>query len=662
MVWQMRIDLAGWSSNGLRSPDVEVNLTDSDGEPAQVALVQMPNGTGKTTTLELIKATLSNTAVNWSQEQVRSYRRRRDSRPEGQFKVRILVNGRPLTFELTLDFENGTTRYRTTNLGSGGIALGWTPPPDVHRFLSSQFLRLFIFDGEFADELFNAERSEADRAIDALCQLYLLDEVKAFAEEEWERRSKSGMPKTNVGLERYQKEHAKLEQRGAELRQMQSKAEKKIQELDDEVSKLEGRISDHLSKTKSTQENFIRASQSLSDAEASVSSATGAAMGSFRMPIAIHSEFARQLVLLKENLDRLRLPENTSTQFFEELVEEVECICGRPMTEGAKTEIAARANRYLDADDAGTINALKADIDKFTANDGDEPDHLRLSAQLSALGDACRAERHAKQLVRTLKQTLIDQGDEQLKTWEAELREKSEKYNELSTILSDICSDGDPDDDPIWSLKQLEKKKSEVSAKIAEITSTVVLRKQTDLLKKILAKATKIARTRIKAELVADANRRLKDILINDPLEIAQIDKSLRLADQEGASVGQTLSVGYTFLMSVLNRGNNNFPLVVDSPANPIDDDVRKNIGALIPQLCTQFVGFTINTERPGFVSALEAAAGEVSYFTMFRKTEGTQRLMGNLPSEGVTETETAVLIKGRDYFMRFGLQSEEEV
>ena len=47
------------------------------------------------------------------------------------------------------------------------------------------------------------------------------------------------------------------------------------------------------------------------------------------------------------------------------------------------------------------------------------------------------------------------------------------------------------------------------------------------------------------------------------------------------------------------------FPLVVDSPAGPIDEGVRRRIGRLLPELCTQFVGFTINTERAGFVDAL---------------------------------------------------------
>lgn len=657
----MRIDLAGWSSRGLRSPDVDVNLADADGTPAKVALIQMPNGTGKTTTLELIKATLSNTAGSWNPEKVRGFRRRLDTRTEGQFIVRLMINGRPLTFELTLDFENGAARYRTTNLGSGGIAAGWTPPPDVHRFLSPEFLRLFIFDGEFADELFDPARAEADRAIDALCQLYLLKDASDFAEAEWDRKSKAGGPKTDAGLQRYQADQTALLKREDELRRMESAAAREVQRLGKLITDLDAKINERLASMKSTQAEHAQALQSLNDSKRDVLAAAGSAMSAVRMPLAIHPEFGKRLIALKENLDHLRLPENTSAQFFEELVQEDECICGREMTAGARTEIAARAKRYLDADESGTINALKSDIDKFTTVDGEEPLDQRLAGQLRALGIARRAEHQADQLVRTLKQKLIDEGDDQLRAWQTELDESQTKYAELNGILGRIRGDGIPDEDPIWSLKQIEKKKTEVSAKIADITQTVTLRKQTDLLKGILKRAAELARAQIKQELIAEANQRLHGILVNDPLEIAQIERSLRLADQEGASVGQTLSVGYTFLMSVLNRGNNNFPLVVDSPANPIDADVRHNIGTLIPELCTQFIGFTINTERQGFVPALEQAAGAVKYLTLFRKTDGTKRLMAGLPGQGVTETETAVLIEDRDYFMNFGLRSEEE-
>lgn len=657
----MRIDLAGWSSHGLRTPDIDIDLLDGDGEPPKVALIQMPNGTGKTTTLNLIKATLSHSASSWTKEQVRQLRRRGDTGAEGRFTVKLLVNGRAMTIELILDFDKGTTRYRTTKIGSGGIEAGWQPSPEVHKFLSPEFLRLFIFDGEFADELFDPKQAEADRAIDALCQLYLLDDVSAFAEEEWERKSKDAGPKTDSGLQRYQSEHLALLKRREELSTLEKRAKKSVAEHSKACSDLEKQIDARMAGMKSVQDEYGKATHALSDAEGELKSLTADAMGAMRMPLALHEGFEQSLIELKENLDHLRLPENTSAQFFEELIAEAECICGREMTSGAKFEISARSKRYLDADESGTINAMKSDIDKFSSRQGDETLVDKLMVQLSTMGTASRKQQEAHQLVRTLKQKLIEEGDEQLKTWEEQLAENRGKLGEFRDLLASIEGDGSLDDNPIWSLKLIERKIKELSGKIAEITATVTLRKQTDLVQAILERAATLAQTQIKQELVEEANERLKGILINDPLEIDRIDRSLRLSGQDGASVGQTLSVGYTFLMSVLNRGNNNFPLVVDSPANPIDDDVRKNVGALIPTLCTQFIGFTINTERPGFVPALEKAAGSIKYLTMFRKTQGTARLLPDLPSSGVTHTDTAVLIEGRDYFMNFGLKSDEE-
>jgi ABC-type branched-subunit amino acid transport system ATPase component len=49
----MKIELFGWSSRGLRCPDVDVELT-LHGKVAPVSLIQMPNGTGKTTTLDCL--------------------------------------------------------------------------------------------------------------------------------------------------------------------------------------------------------------------------------------------------------------------------------------------------------------------------------------------------------------------------------------------------------------------------------------------------------------------------------------------------------------------------------------------------------------------------------------------------------------------------------
>ena len=97
----------------------------------EVALIQMPNGTGKTTTLQLLTATLTGQASAWDAARVRSFRQKGDSHPAGQFKATLLIDGKPLSIELTLDYDAGVARYKSTSPGSGGVVQRWNTPPAV---------------------------------------------------------------------------------------------------------------------------------------------------------------------------------------------------------------------------------------------------------------------------------------------------------------------------------------------------------------------------------------------------------------------------------------------------------------------------------------------------------------------------------------------------
>ncbi|RYE84531.1 MAG: hypothetical protein EOP19_11340, partial [Hyphomicrobiales bacterium] len=132
---------------------MDVSLLNADGKPARVALIQMPNGTGKTTTLELLRRTLTGQGDRWTPQEVRALRRPGEDNEDGSFKVTLLMDERPLTIEMTLDFEEGTVAYGTTWPGSGGLQRRYNPPPAILKFLTPAFLDLFIFDGEFADRL-----------------------------------------------------------------------------------------------------------------------------------------------------------------------------------------------------------------------------------------------------------------------------------------------------------------------------------------------------------------------------------------------------------------------------------------------------------------------------------------------------------------------------
>lgn len=658
----MRIDIAGWSTSGLRCPDVVIDLIGPAPSIPKVTLLQMPNGTGKTTTLEMLIATLSGVATSWDEKMVRSYRRKGDDRDLGTFVVSLLVDGRPLSIELVLDFELGTARYRTTNPGSGGVVQSWKPPPLVRRFLAKEFLGLFVFNGEFAARLLDERQTAADDALDALCQLYLLDEVEDFVEQEWLRRTKQAGAKSDGALARLRTQLTNMTARRVVIVQARTKAESQVRDTAADITDLSAKIEERLGSGRSTREQFNEAKIEMTRTEGALVVAAGNAMQALRQPLAVHPSFATSLIALKENLDNLRLPENTSAQFFNELLEEDECICGREMTPGAKHEIGIRSLRYLDASESGVINAIKQDIGDFTASSEAESPTERLAGAMTELGTARRDQKLSQQTVRALQQKLIDEGDEELRAWQQQLEKQTKLNAECVRLVQEIDADDEKDgaSDPC-SLKLIDKKIRDFGSKISLITETVTLRQQTDVIKSIMGRTKELARMKIKAELIALSNTRLEKVLANDPLTIARIDRSIRLEGQGTGSTAQVLAAGYVFLMSALRRGNNDFPLVVDSPANPMDMGRRRRVGSLIPELCSQFVAFIINTELPGFVPALADATDEIRYLTMFRKTPGTARLLPALPTTGVTQTDYSVVVEGSEYFMSFDITDEEE-
>ncbi len=231
----MKIRLLGWESEGLRCPDVKVELAKSGYK--KVALIQMPNGTGKTTTLNLIRAALTGEAQNWDGDQVNQYKRRDSDIPVGKFILRLSVDDKPLTFDLKLDFSEGGVIYRTTSPATGGVVDGWKPPVSVRRFLTERFVNLFVFDGELANKMLDSKQARAEEAIDALCQLELLEEIRNVAEIHWQQATKEKGAKTASGLTWWRTRKDVLEEKYNKLLSIRAKASSDLKELKGEIAK-----------------------------------------------------------------------------------------------------------------------------------------------------------------------------------------------------------------------------------------------------------------------------------------------------------------------------------------------------------------------------------------------------------------------------------------
>jgi DNA sulfur modification protein DndD len=659
----MKIELTGWRSEGLRCPDVEINLMTDDVIPP-VSMLQMPNGTGKTTTLIMIRAAMTGEAQYWSPERIRCLRRPGESNSEGRFILDLRVDDQPLTFELMLDFDAGEAKYWTTTIGSGGIKSGWQPPPEVKKFLDPRFVQLFVFDGEFADKLLDSNESEASKAIDALFQLYLLQDIQRIAEASWEAATKNKTAKAHKGLSQRRKKVDTLKSQIAQVIEERDKAIAELETLQPQIDALEQKICERISTDQNLREKYAAKKRDVTNARDKVEDSALEVMDCIRKPHLLHEAFAKSLSELKLQLDRLRLPASTSSQFFSELLEENECICGRPLDTHSREAISKRSELYLAEDTSGILNALKQDIHVQVRQSGNET-VVDLTQKLEQLEQAVLTSKQAETEVRVLEQQLIDNGDDELKKWTEDRDQKLARKKDLESLLEEIDRGASySDNERSYSdkcLAALRKQLEDAEKDLAEITDTLELRNKTNVLKRIADLALKKAQANLRVAIADECNKQLEKVLSRDPIRIEKIDRSLKLCNQEGASVGQTLSVGYTFLTTLLSRGQHQFPLIVDSPANPLSIEVRREIAKLIPTLCKQFVAFTISSERIGFTDVIHASSGnKTKFLTLFRRTAGTEGLEQSLPAEGVTKTSNAVLVEGKEYFDRFDLHESE--
>jgi DNA sulfur modification protein DndD len=655
----LQLSLLGWSSQGLRCPDHKVLLTQPNSTtPYPVTLVQMPNGTGKTTTLNMLRATLSGAAKHWGRDEIRSLKRSNASNSFGQFIVKLAINSRPLTYELNLNFENCDINYRTTF--ESGIKDGFDTPLNLKKFLNPEFIKLFVFDGELASNLLDAKNTRAREAIDALFQLSLLAELERKFKENWERHACTASATETRGLSRRRNKLNELREKREEIKCEQKKLQQQKSKLDEELQKTQKEYDGMLIQDKDIGTQLKDLKDKIDRAEKNVEKELNQSISKMRDPQSLIPSLAASLISLKENLDCLKLPTSTSKEFFEDLAKAEECVCGRRMDDLTRQAVRDRANNYLGEDEVGILNSIKSDIANYCSGDPNI-DYQELQKNLKNLGSHVKDRDTLRTQRSSIEEERLKQGDGDLEETKNKLDRFKKELEQVQNNLDEIeRSSHTKPNDSTRCLKDLDILIEQAEEDLAEVTNTLKLKHKTEVVRRILSEAHEQAREILRKYIVDETNTRIVELLTRDPILLEDIQDSLQLKGKAGASVGQTLSVSYAFLATLFNRSDHQLPFIIDSPAGALDLNVRPEVARLVPKLCKQFIAFTISSERQSFVDILhEESNQQVQYCTIFRKTARMKALWNNLDSSLVQEESDGVLVKGKDFFDRFDLDEE---
>lgn len=650
------LKILGWSAKGLRCPNHELSFEKSDGVH-KISLVQMPNGTGKTTTLKLLRAALSGPDIWIDAEKVHSFQKN-TSTEQGQFELRLLYNQRRLTIQMQFDFTAGVVKYYTTssNSASGGKESGFHPPATLRPFLSLEFIKLLVFDGELAAQLLDAKHTNAQKAIEDMYQLTFFPLMKQRIEEYWSSvAEEAGSKGGDKELSRRRGRAAQLTQRCIYVKECFEKDNKQLEEIKSTLQKLDQNFKHQIEKNKQDALNLQQAESDLKLARQALMTRTKDLSILMKNPLELSQQVATDIYALKDHLDKAKLPGIAAREFFDEIAEENTCICEREIDAVIKEIIKTGAKKYLGSEEMNVLNAMKTDIrNKFP--DGQVISGEILEQQLQELQEAQDITDIAGQNLDAIKLSVGDDNPEieqirskigKLNKDQGELEKEMEKYEERN------------DSDDSWNLDILDKRKIKADDELADTTDTMELKKKKDILHIILEKSLQKSMQLLSERICDDANKKIKILMPYNNISIDVVDRSLRLSGKDGGSVGETLSVGYAFLSSLLSNTEQSLPSVVDSPSGPIDLEIRPEIGRIIPKLADQFIAFTISSERQNFVDPLAAAAvEEINFVTLFRKGN-KQEAIALKEGRNCKQSDDGIWVTGKNYFDHFHTETE---
>ncbi|WP_459557670.1 hypothetical protein [Lacunimicrobium album] len=434
--------------------------------------------------------------------------------------------------------------------------------------------------------------------------------------------------------------------------------QKSRDDLSRDFQKKKRRFQSALAAQKELGDRLRKADADLVAASAAVDYSAKSLLTKMRNPHSLSAVFAFEMLTFKNSLDRVKLPESTAREFFEELAEEPHCVCGRELNDDTRRVIRERASQYLGSDDVALLNAIKGDVADIVGAMPEEHE-ADLKTQVKDLTDCTRKASE----MRTERDRIETEGVANDPTLEEAQRDITHLEEKLRSLDDDLQKYDDildtAGDDDTFGIKVLKRRLSDAEDKLAEISQTLALKGKRDILVKILEAAHQLARAGISREICTDANDRIESLMPNNAIRIREVNRCLLLQNQEGGSVGETLSVAYAFLATLFNRTDHDLPFVVDSPANPIDLRVRSKVAELIPRLTGQFLAFTISSEREGFLKNLEQSASEpLQYITLFRKgATDLDESAGTQPE--IQDSPDGLCVFGRPFFHEFHVDRE---
>lgn len=560
--------------------------------------IMMANGTGKTTTMSLIKGVFDGTANNWDSSTVKTYAPTTVSSNNGEFSIKVKFDEKIYQYFIVLDYAAGTARIETAAMPKGREN-GRILPESIKTIFTEEFVKRFVFDGEQAEKSMDSKFDEAEQTIKYLYRLDKLDDILSANQKilsEIQNTEGGGRNGSESALSNLRTRRDKIEHTIKVLEFKASDYKKRIENYEAEKADKISQRNEIDKKYKDLNEEKNNINTEIENNKKDISAQIAEIMRLTKSPYLISVSLCNRMRELGLSMTKLKLPKNTSKDFFTELAHSEKCVCDRCIGEKEKEAILRNAERYLGSNQQSVLNTIKSSISSCEYDSS-------LSEAFEILSELQEQSTILNNRFKDNEEKLIKAGGDKAAGLQSEIDKLIGEIAACKKSLNVIEAKNDPyetltEDNNLPLAKEALE---ELEKKIASATNTNRALRRKEIVEELVNQIKQETTKSLKAEIVRKTNEKLKSVITDDKIEIESIDKYIKLKDRAGASEGQTLGIAYCFLGTLFEDAELQFPFIIDSPTGKMDFAKRQAVADIIPNVFNQMIAFVQSAEVERF-------------------------------------------------------------
>lgn len=595
----MKMSILEMEYKNIRKIDkLKLSFFKPDGSTYKTSFVMMANGAGKTTTITLLKALLDGTAANWGSEKVKSFRPQKptNNSDTGEFSVTVEFDEKKYKYFLGLDYAQGKASIDTLFTPHGRES-SLHFPESFKGIFTSEFVSRFIFDGEQVEKSMDSSSSEAEEMIKTLYKLDEFDKIIATNRRILtEIQNINGSRGSDSSLSNLRSRHNKVKETLRKLNEQDKEYRNKLEahlKQKGEKERQRDKIDRKYEQLNNEKNDILR---QLSDNKNEIESTISEILSLTKSPYLLNKKLCDRMVNFREGMTRLKLPKSSSKDFFVELANSSECVCGRCIGSAERNTILKNAERYLGSDQQTVLNIIKGCLLNCKFDD-------RLSLSFDKLSELVEKDNKLNNQRIQNEENLIKAGGKEAQELKGQIDKLSEAIGAFQANIKTIESRDDSDEtlNEDNNLYVAGQRAEYYENEIAKATNTNEALQRKEIVEKLILSIKERSTAELKKQIISKSNEKLKAVITDDNIEIVSIDKFIKLKGRNGASEGQTLGVAYCFLGTLFEDSELEFPFVIDSPTGKMDLEKRAAVAEIIPNIFEQMITFVQSAEKERF-------------------------------------------------------------